>query len=213
VNLIKDKPTFISSEATMMDFRVHQLHGTTFAYVLPFDETTALVEYTLFTRELLLKEQYDAELREYISQYLAISDYTIIEEEFGVIPMTNERIHFGWDGWQIGTAGGQTKASTGYTFQFIQKQSQQITDCLIGRGNLNYLPRTAKRFRFYDNTFLHILYHNKLPGKKIFTQLFKKNKPQQVLKFLDNESSLAEELKIISTLPAIPFLKAALKQF
>jgi lycopene beta-cyclase len=167
----------------------------------------------LFTKELLLKEQYDAELKEYISQYLGISNYKVIEEEFGVIPMTNERVNFGLDGWQIGTAGGQTKASTGYTFQFIQKQSQQITDCLIGEKNLNYLPRTAKRFRFYDNTFLHILYHNKLPGKKIFTQLFKKNKPQQVLKFLDNESSLAEELKIISTLPTWPFLKAALKQF
>lgn len=207
-----DKPIFKSSEATIMDFRVHQLHGTTFAYVLPFNETTALVEYTLFTKQLLLKEQYDAELREYISQYLGTSDYTIIEEEFGVIPMTNEKIYFGWNGWQIGTAGGQTKASTGYTFQFIQKQSQQITDCLVQKKNLNYLPQTAKRFRFYDNTLLHILYHNKIPGKKIFTQLFKKNKPQQVLKFLDNESSLAEELKIISTLPTIPFLKAALRQ-
>jgi lycopene beta-cyclase len=207
-----DKPSFKSSEATMMDFRVHQRHGTTFAYVLPFSETTALVEYTLFTKELLLKEQYDAELREYISQYLAISDYQVIEEEFGVIPMTNEKFHFGSNGWQIGTAGGQTKASTGYTFQFIQKQSQQLTDSLIRGKNLNYLPATAKRFRFYDNTFLHILYYNKFPGKKIFTQLFKKNKPQQVLKFLDNESSLAEELKIISTLPAMPFLKAAIKQ-
>ena len=166
----------------------------------------------MFTKGLLLKEQYDAELREYISRYLAISDYTVIEEEFGVIPMTNERFNFGWHGWQIGTAGGQTKASTGYTFQFIQKQSQQITDCLTAGGNLNYLPRTAKRFRFYDNTLLHILYHNKIPGKKIFTRLFKKNKPQQVLKFLDNESSLSEELKIISTLPAIPFLKATLSQ-
>lgn len=208
-----DKPSFKSSEATMMDFRVHQLHGTTFAYVLPFSETTALVEYTLFTKELLLKEQYDAELKEYISQYLGIGNYKVIEEEFGVIPMTNERFDFGSNGWQIGTAGGQTKASTGYTFQFIQKQSQQITDCLIGGKNLNFLPGTAKRFRFYDNTFLHILYHDKLPGRKIFTRLFKKNKPQQVLKFLDNESSLAEELKIISTLPTLPFLKAALKQF
>ena len=208
-----DQPSFKSSEATMMDFRVHQLHGTTFAYVLPFNQTTALVEYTLFTKELLLKEQYDAELREYISQYLAINDYRVIEEEFGVIPMTNERFYFGWNGWQIGTAGGQTKASTGYTFQFIQKQSQQITDCLVSGKNLNYLPRRAKRFRFYDNTLLHILYHNKIPGKRIFTQLFKKNKPQQVLKFLDNESSLSEELKIISTLPTIPFLKAAINQF
>ena len=126
--------------------------------------------------------------------------------------MTNERFSFHGHGWQIGVAGGQTKASSGYTFQFIQKQSNQITDYLIKGKSLDSLPATPKRFRFYDNTLLHILYHEKLPGDEIFTQLFKKNKPQQVLRFLDNESSLKDELKIISTLPAWPFLKAAIKQ-
>ena len=62
------------------------------------------------------------------------------------------------------------------------------------------------------STLLHILKHNKLPGDQIFTRLFKKNKPQQVLRFLDNESSIGDELQIISSLPTLPFLKAALKQ-
>lgn len=207
------RPSFDPAEATMMDFRVHQRYGTSFIYVLPFSETKALVEYTLFTKELLEKEQYDVELKGYINSYLDVEDFTITEEEFGVIPMTNERVHFGWDGWQIGTAGGQTKASTGFTFQFIQKQSQQIVDYLIAGKSLNDLPKAPSRFRFYDNTLLHILYHDQYPGKKIFTSLFQQNKPQQVLRFLDNESSLRDELKIISSLPIWPFLKAALKQF
>jgi lycopene beta-cyclase len=59
---------------------------------------------------------------------------------------------------------------------------------------------------------LDVLHNKRVTAKDIFTSLFKKNKPQQVLKFLDNESSLKEELKIISTLPTFPFLKAALKQ-
>lgn len=207
-----NKSSFNPDEATMMDFRVHQQHGTSFAYVLPFSSTSALVEYTLFTKELLLPEQYDKELEDYISTYLGIDDYEIKEEEFGIIPMTNEEFSFDGHGWQIGVAGGQTKASSGYTFQFIQKQSAQIADYLIRDKPLGSLPGTAKRFRFYDNTLLHILYYKKLPGDEIFTQLFQKNKPQQVLKFLDNESSLKDELKIISTLPTWPFLRAALKQ-
>ena len=206
------EPSFNPNEATMMDFRVHQEYGTTFAYVLPFSTTSALVEYTLFTRELLLQEQYDTELKDYISTYLGIDDYKIKEEEFGIIPMTNEKFSFDGHGWQIGVAGGQTKASSGYTFQFIQKQSAQIADYLIKGKPLGSLPGTAKRFRFYDNTLLHILYHETLSGREIFTQLFQKNKPQQVLRFLDNESSLKDELKIISTLPTWPFLKAAIKQ-
>jgi lycopene beta-cyclase len=206
------KPSFNPDEAVLMDFRVDQNKGTTFSYVLPLTATTALVEYTLFTKELLPLEEYDKELKNYIRSYLGTDDYAVKEMEFGVIPMTNERFRFAGHGWQIGAAGGQTKASSGYTFQFIQKQSQQIVDYLIGGKSLNSLPDTPKRFRFYDNTLLHILYHNKYPGDKIFTQLFKKNKPQQVLRFMDNESSFKEELKIISSLPTWPFLKAAMKQ-
>lgn len=203
---------FDPAKATMMDFRVHQQYGTSFVYVLPFSEREALVEYTLFTPSLLKPAQYDTELKNYLSAFLGITDYKIKEEEFGIIPMTNEKFYFKKNGWQIGTAGGQTKASSGYTFQFIQKQSQAIVNCLLSGKPLENLPSTPRRFRFYDNTLLYILYHGKLPGDKIFSRLFQRNKPQQVLRFLDNESSLAEELKIISTLPTWPFLKAALKQ-
>lgn len=209
-----NKPFFNPAEATIMDFRVHQQHGTTFSYVLPINSTSALVEYTLFTKELLQPEEYDKGLQDYIRRYLGIDAYQIKEKEFGVIPMTDESFEFYNNGaYHIGAAGGQTKASSGYTFQFIQKQSQQIVDYLVAGKSLLAIPAVPKRFRFYDNTLLHILYHDTLPGEKIFSQLFEKNKPQQVLKFLDNESSFGDELKIISSLPTLPFLKAALHQF
>lgn len=207
------KPAFDPCIATIMDFRVHQDHGTTFAYILPFSETKALVEYTLFTKSLLEQQQYDVELRKYLDEILKLESYTVLDTEFGIIPMTNRKFEFQNNGvFNIGTAGGQTKASSGYTFQFIQKQSQQIVDCLTRGDSLFTITEQSKRFRFYDNTLLHILYNNKLQGKKVFTSLFKKNRPQAVLKFLDNETSLKEELKIISSLPTWPFLKAALKQ-
>ena len=207
-----DKPVFDPGIASIMDFRVHQDHGTTFAYVLPFSEKKALVEYTLFTKTLLEQQQYDIELKKYLAEILKLEDYIVSDTEFGVIPMTNRKFEFQNNGvFNIGTAGGQTKASSGYTFQFIQKQSQQIADCLANGDSLFSIPGPSKRFRFYDNTLLHILYNNKLQGKKIFTDLFQKNKPQDVLRFLDNESSLSEDFKIISSLPALPFLKAAIK--
>ena len=59
-----------------------------------------------------------------MGDFLGLDNYTIVEEEFGVIPMTNTNFPFFKDGmYYIGTAGGQTKASTGYTFRFIQKQA------------------------------------------------------------------------------------------
>ncbi|MGZ8559012.1 MAG: lycopene cyclase family protein, partial [Chitinophagaceae bacterium] len=170
--------SFNKDKAILMDFRISQHFGTAFVYTLPFSESKALVEYTLFTEDLLQLEQYDQQLATYINKYWGIKDYTITEEEFGIIPMTNEKFDFYRDGvFHIGTAGGQTKASSGYTFQFIQKQTQRIVDCLVAGEPLISIPASPKRFRFYDNTLLYILYHKKLSGKRVFTDLFKKNKP------------------------------------
>lgn len=207
-----DKSVFDPRQATLMDFRIDQRHGTSFVYVLPFTEQAALVEYTLFTPSLLKDEQYDEGLQSYIQSYLGISSFHVKEQEFGIIPMTN-RVHpFYSNGvYNLGTAGGQTKASTGYTFRFIQKQSEQIVNALVNGSPLFSIAKPPSRFRFYDNTLLHILYHDQLPGKQIFSTLFKKNDPRRVLRFLDNESTFADELKITSSLPTWPFLKAAVK--
>ncbi len=204
---------FNADEGTLMDFSVPQNFGTAFIYVLPLSSKNALIEYTLFTESLLKKEEYDLQLKNYIEQHLKISKYEIMEEEFGIIPMTNENFEAYQNGmYNIGTAGGQTKASTGYTFQFIQKQAQQIVQALISNGIPSKKINTEKRFQFYDSTLLHILSSNKLDGKEIFKQLFQKNTASKVFKFLDNETSLKEELKIISSLPTKEFLFAGIKE-
>jgi lycopene beta-cyclase len=208
------KAVFDPVEATLMDFRVDQKHGTTFVYVMPFTPKKALVEYTLFTDKLLKHTQYEDGLRNYIHQHIFKGPYRIADEEFGMIPMTNYRFPANHNNIiNIGTAGGQTKASSGYTFQFIQKNTTAIVDQLIRAGSPFVSPvKGQKRFHFYDSVFLHLLYHKNQMGKSIFADLFKKNKPPQVLRFLDNESSRKDELKIISSLPTWPFLKAALRQ-
>ena len=204
---------FDQNLATFMDFRVDQSRGTTFAYVLPFSETRALIEYTLFTENILTDDIYENELKNYIENFLGIKDYKTTEKEFGVITMTTRRFDFYKNSiYNIGTIGGRTKASSGYTFQFIQKHSELIMDYLINNKPLSNIPSSTKRFIFYDKILLDVLANHRVSGKQIFTTMFKKNKPQQVLKFLDNESSLAEELKIISTLPTLPFLEAAFNQ-
>ncbi len=204
--------SFNPEEATMMDFRVEQQDGTTFVYVMPFTETKALVEYTLFTKNLLEQQQYDEALKKHIAEYLNIEKYSILEQEFGVIPMTNHKFPSNQNKIiNIGTAGGQTKGSSGYTFKFIQKNSKAIVDQLIKSGS-PIINTSSKRFQFYDSILLNVLANQKLSGRQIFTPIIKKNKPQHLLRFMDNESSFSEDLKIISSLPTLPFLKAALKQ-
>ncbi|MDB5192638.1 MAG: lycopene cyclase [Segetibacter sp.] len=207
-------PVFNTATATLMDFRVSQQHGTTFAYVLPLTSTTALVEYTLFTKDTLPAEEYDTALKNYINTYLGVSEFTVREEEFGVIPMTNMRFvpNIGRV-INIGTAGGQTKASSGYTFRFIQKQSQMLVSDLLQFGYLKTKePFSNKRFHLYDSTLLNILHNKKMGGDKIFAELFKKNPAERIFRFLDNESSIEDELNIGGSLPTGIFVKAAIQE-
>ena len=207
------EPIFNAGSATLMDFRTGQEKGTAFFYVLPFSAKTALVEYTLFSTKLLAENEYEEALRNYTELQLQIKNYTIRQKEFGMIPMTNYSFASTKNNIvNIGTAGGQTKASSGYTFSFIQKHSMDIVKGLSESGDPTTYFQKSKRFGFYDSILLHILYHQKLKGEEIFERLFDKNKATSVFKFLDNETSLREEITIINSLPTLPFMKAAMKQ-
>ncbi len=219
------RPAFDKDRATLMDFRVSQQEGATFVYVMPLDERRALVEYTLFTPSLLRPADYEEGLRQYIKEYLGITDYRVIEQEFGIIPMSSQAFSFFEKGiFNLGTAGGQTKASSGYTFQFIQKQSEGIAarllainnsaqvrrDVLVYENALLSLKADPVRFRFYDRVLLNVLAKGYWPGDQVFARLFERNEAGKIFRFLDNESNIQEELAIISSLPTGPFLRAAL---
>ncbi|MFP5042886.1 lycopene cyclase family protein [Parasediminibacterium sp. JCM 36343] len=206
-----DQPAFNPGVASFMDFRVAQDQGTAFVYVLPTSPTRALVEYTFFNKQLLPKEDYDILLKNYLQQFLNLSNYTIVETEYGIIPMTNHQFKAN-DGniINIGTAGGWTKASSGFTFQFIQKNAKAILAKLL-KNEVPVLQKSffQKRFYLYDATLLNILHNNTMPGRDIFHQLFSKVKVQALFRFLDNESSLKDEIQILNSVPSKVFLPAA----
>lgn len=205
-----DLPAFEIDKPVLMDFRVDQSHGTTFVYVMPLSTTRALVEYTLFTPSLLEQADYDRGLKHYIEQFLSLTDYRIAEEEFGVIPMTdhafapsNGRIV------HLGTAGGRTKPSSGFTFRNIQHHSDALVAQLKKTGHPFLVSSfLSKRFLWFDRVLLHMLHHNKMPGARIFSLLFKRNRIERIFRFLDNETNLLEEFKLLNTLPQWPFMKA-----
>lgn len=212
-----EQATFDSEIGTLMDFSVHQKNGDTFMYVLPTSSTEALVEYTLFSEKVLDEEEYKSALEHYIKNDLQIDEYDIQHTEFGIIPMSlatfkrnpasESRII------NMGTAGGFTKASSGYTFQFIQKNTAKIVENLVQNKDPNpQMTFREKMFQWYDRTLLEVILSNKLKGKEIFATMFKKLSPDLILKFLGNESTVSEDVKIMSSLPLKPFLIGGLKQ-
>ncbi len=201
-------PAFNPEQATFMDFSVAQKGNTRFMYVLPTAENEALLEYTLFSHTLLKQEEYEKEIQNYLEK-LGITDYEIIEKELGSIPMTCYPF---WNAntrnvMQIGTAGGWTKASTGYTFKNADKKSSELVAFLLKKRDFRKFHKKTK-FWFYDLLLLDILDRKNELGATIFSALFKKGNPTLIFKFLDEETSLTEDVQVIWKCPKGLFIAA-----
>lgn len=205
-----DKPIFNHKVGKLMDFNVPQMGGTAFMYVLPFSDTQALVEFTIFSAAILEVAQYDHVMNEYLQGQFPDLHYTIQHEELGAIPMTLQNFSISEAPiYAIGALGSAIKASTGYAFQFIQSQCKKIVKQLEQGHQLDTNVHQT-RHRLYDAVLLHVLYYHKMEGAEIFSRIFAKNNPATVFKFLSNTSNILEEIQIMRSLPSRVFLPAAI---
>ena len=207
-----DKISFDDSTATFMDFTVDQKRNTRFMYVLPISPNKALFEYTLFSKEVLTKEEYEGELLKYLA-IKSITEYTITEIEQGVIPMTSYKF---WEQnskniLHIGTVGGWTKASTGYTFKNTSKKTIQLIAFLKEENDFTHF-RKKTRFWWYDLLLIDVLSSYNHLGSKLFSTLFKRNSLKNVFRFLDEETSFIEDLRIMLSMPPLRFIKALFRR-
>ena len=197
-----------------MDFSVEQHDDCRFVYIIPFSNNKALIEYTGFSRESLKEEFYDAELKNYLQNKLNISSYKITETERGEIPMVESDFinPFGNRVINIGTAGGSSKPSTGYTFYFIQRNIKNIVLQLENNTAQLVSPKRSKRFLLYDKILLDVLDKKEIEAKTVFAELFQKNSIKHLLAFLNEESSVSQDLKILNSVSKKHFVKAAVKK-
>ena len=204
-----EKSVFDPNQVTYMDFSIEQKGNTRFMYVLPISKNEALVEYTLFSKDILPKEQYESAIKDYLDKKLGCSEYKITETEMGSIPMTcyDFQEHHTANMRNIGTAGGWAKPSTGYTFASTARKIPKLLQHIKSGKSLNQL-HFKNRFWFYDLLFLDVLHKDNANGYHIFETLFKNRNPKLIFKFLDEQTSFWEDLKYIWGCPKKPFIKA-----
>ncbi len=207
-----DKNLFDDSTATFMDFTVDQKRNTRFMYVLPISPNKALFEYTLFSKEVLTKDEYEGELLKYLDTKF-ITEYTITEIEQGVIPMTSYKfwVQNSKNILHIGTVGGWTKASTGYTFKNTSKKTIQLIAFLKAENDFTHF-RKKTRFWWYDLLLIDVLSSYNHLGSKLFSTLFKRNSLKNVFRFLDEETSFIEDLRIMLSMPPLRFIVALFRR-
>ena len=206
------RPLFDTKTAVFMDFTVPQFQETRFMYVLPYSQTEALIEYTLFSKELLDKSEYEDAIRDYL-QDKNITDYQLIEVEQGSIPMcsypfwenNSKNVHF------IGSAGGWTKASTGFTFKNINRKTTALVNHIAAKKPLTRFAK-KNRFWWYDLLFLDILAKYNHRGASLFSGMFRNNSPKRIFQFLDEQSHFLQELMIMRSFPKLLFVKQFFKR-
>ena len=207
VEIETSKNIFDDEILNLMDFNCDQKNDVHFFYTLPFKKNRALIETTWLSN---LEDQslmdYDLQLENYIKNNLGIKNYKINFTEKGAIPLFYPSFKNDNRNINIGSAGGMTRLSTGYTFLNIQEHSKYIVK------NINKIEKIktfnlGKKYQFLDKVFLRVLerYPEKMP--KIFFDMFKTSS-NTVIKFLSNKSNIFEDLNIISKMPKIIFIKA-----
>jgi len=201
------KDIFDDEILNLMDFNCDQRNYVHFFYTLPFRKNRALIETTWLSN---LDDQslmdYDLQLENYIRNNLGIKNYKINFTEKGAIPLFYPSFKNNDKNINIGSAGGMTRLSTGYTFLNIQEHSKHIVNNIDEIGKLKKF-NLGKKYQFLDKIFLKVLekYPEKMP--KIFFDMFRTS-PNTVIKFLSNKSNILEDINIISKMPKLIFIKA-----
>ena len=206
IEIETQKDIFDDEIFNLMDFDCDQRDNVPFFYTLPFSKNKALIETTWLSKmDDKTLTDYDIQLEKYIKETLKIKNYKINYQEEGAIPLFYPAINSEKNKINIGSAGGMTRLSTGYTFLNIQDHSKYISN------NIEKIQNTkayhiGKKYEFLDNIFLNVLKNNPDKMPKIFLNMFKASS-KTVIKFLSNKSNIFEDLGIILKMPKLIFIK------
>ncbi|MCY1143030.1 lycopene cyclase family protein [Actinoplanes sp. Pm04-4] len=208
-----DGPAFDPGRAVLMDFRTPQpARGVSFGYVLPVSDRFALVEYTEFSPAVLTGDEYDAALRGYAGLLgLDLTSLRVREVEDGVIPMTDGPFdsHPSPRVVRLGTAGGATRPSTGFTFSAMARQAEDVARAVAAGRPPVPGPAYPARHRWMDAVQLRALDRGLVDGVAFFDRLFARNPAERVLRFLDGTTTLREDLALMASTPLLPMTRAA----
>jgi lycopene beta-cyclase len=206
------QPVLDDTAYTMMDFSVSYEDTCSFMYVLPFSKDRALFEFTFFNQSTVSEQVYDEAIKEYIASHHDGIKYKIVAQEQGVIPMSD----FPFEDFHqpnvtlIGTGGGWVKPSTGYSFRASQQYAKKLTQRIVNQQPLDTILWKRKG-RWYDAIFIEVLMKENQMGPQLFQYMYARNSIDAIFRFLDEESTLLDELKIVLSFPPIPFLKALVR--
>jgi len=206
-----DEPVIDPDQLTLMDFSTNPADDLRFIYVLPLSPYRLIINCTAFGHTNIPKAFYDEQMAEYLHHRISEKPYTITRHEGGMIPMSHLPLqrYYGDRVINLGVLGGDTRASTGYTFIHAIRNGQSLARQLAA-GKAPVALEHRPRHAFYDRIFLHVLANHPKALEQGLIALFRRNPAERVFRFLSGNTALYEELPLILSLPIRPFVQGLL---
>jgi len=143
------------------------------------------------------QSEYQNEIDHYLREKNIKGNITY--SEYGAIPLNltknNKESSSSKDHIKIGSAGGLTRASTGYTFQAIQSFSEQLASNLKLDRKLTVPNIRHKKYDFLDEIFLSVIEYEHKSMPIIFFNLFKNSDSITTISFLSDRSNWIQDLE------------------
>ncbi len=204
-------PVFEAETAILMDFRVDQSKGMHFIYLLPYSSTEALIESTIFSTKLADEQFYLSAIDNYLAEHYHVEQYEITHREKGVIPLGKLAPHD--DNIPgFGANGGATRPASGYAFLFIQRQISSAIERVNAGQELTFLNPHKRLDLWMDSVLLTVLRHWPEHGPNLFSNMARALTGDQFVQFLSGDAGWWIRLKVIFSMPKIPFIKALIKR-
>jgi lycopene beta-cyclase len=206
------RPVFDPATPVLFDFRVPQAGSSRFVYILPEAPDRALVELTAFVPRRLPPPgpaERRAALAGYLTGVLGCGNFRIERSEAAVLPLRTRPVRR-VEGRvvAIGAAAGLVKASTGYAYERIQRDSARIAGSLVRHGHPFGAPPADRRYRLLDAVLLDVLDREPAQLELAFARLFEANPAERVLRFLDEGCGPTDLLRLMASLPPGPYVRA-----
>jgi lycopene beta-cyclase len=109
----------------------------------------------------------------------------------------------------IGTAAGMVKASTGYSFEAVQRWSAAVAaDLVAGRPGTRHAVR-SQRTKCMDRMFLSFMRRHPDRMPALFLRMFERVPPDAMVRFLSERGTLRDITAVAMALPVLPMLVEA----
>jgi len=186
-----------------------------FAYVLPTSSHTALIEYTSYSEAPLPPSHHLQQCRTWLKDR-GLDSLRETAFESGAIPLGMEVSPSVNGVYRIGSGGGAIRASTGFAYQAIQRQSEELAQQIesqFERGDNSRIQQARtfpKWMEVCDRLFLQALANAPRQGANMMAELLGKAPAHQLVKFLSGQATILEALRVMVHVPKLKMIEALL---